>query len=220
MHIVGTRSQSFRDFGYYADGTTSAGTTVATLVLAEMPSRSMLYFANNSAHAMWLGFGSARATCTISGGQVSTVTVTNKGFGFTFPPFVHFYGGGIPPQQGQYPGISNYVGGAGPNFPSPTHPATAHCVMGGSAGALTVSSIVVDDGGSGYVSAPMVFLDNNPLDPNGCFDPSISGGIGIQLAPFGSSGSTLYFSGVSVPTDQLAVFCATASQSYACTWQP
>lgn len=219
MHLLGSRSQSFRDFGYYADGTTSAGTTVATLVLPEMPSRSMLYFVNNSAHAMWLGFGSARATCTISSGQVATVSVTNQGFGFSKPPHVTFYGGGIPPQQGQYAPISNYVGAPGPNFPAPNHPAQAHCVMAGSVPNQTVSSIVIDDPGNGYVSAPMVFLHNDVLDPNGCFDPSITPS-GIQLAPFGSFGCSLYFSHTAVPTDQIAVFCATASQTYSCLWQP
>lgn len=75
----------------------------------------------------------------IVGGAVSaTVTVTNAGTGYTYPPIVTF---DAPPA------------GAGV-------PATGHAVLSGA----TVGSIVVDDQGAGYTTAPAVYLNNDPRE--------------------------------------------------------
>jgi hypothetical protein len=63
-----------------------------------------------------------------------------------------------------------------------------------------VSSIVVDDGGTGYVVAPYVFIVNSDLDPNGCAIPAI-GTAGVQL----NSGGSLFFNGTTCPTDSISV---------------
>lgn len=219
MKLVGAGYQGKRDFSFRADGIIGS-TSAPQLVLPEQPSRSFLLFVNNSAAAMWLEFGSARAHCALSSGTVSSVTVDNAGFNFTRAPTVQFLGGGILPQQGQYPPNSSYVGAPGPSFPAPSHPAQAHCVMTGSPGALTVSSIVVDDPGEGYVIAPYVFISNDVLDPNGCADPSAGSGSGIKLAAAGTVGNGLYLSDTAVPTDAIAVFCSSLSSLFFCEWMP
>lgn len=213
MKLVGANEQHVRHPTFWADGVI-ASATLPQLVLPESSARSSLFFMNTSGAIMWYGFGSARATCTISAGKVATVTVTNAGFGFTRAPKVQFLGGGILPQAGVIPANSSYVGGAGPGFPSPSDRASGRAVLTGSA----VSSIVVDNAGSGYVTAPMVFISNDILDPNGAFDPSAlqnaAAGSGFQLYP----GQSIYESHTSVTTDPLAVFCATLNSTFACRY--
>lgn len=211
MKLLNVREQHYRDFSFYADGSI-ASASKGQLVLPENTSRSSLFFQNTSTAIMWYGFGSARATCTISGGAVNTVTVTNAGFGFTRAPIVVFYGGGILPQQGNIPANSSYVGAAGYGFPSPQNPAQAHAVL--TTG--VVSSIVIDNGGSGYISTPQVMLFDDVLDPNGCFDPSVSSGSGFQLYP----GQSIYEAHSVMTTDPLGVFCATTTSTFACRWTP
>ena len=213
MKLTNAGDQHVRHFTYYADGQI-ASATLPQLVLPENTSRSSVFFMNTSSAIMWYGFGSARATCTISGGAVATVTITNAGFGFTRAPLVQFLGGGTLNQQGIIPANSSYVGAGGPGFPSPSNVATGHAVLTGS----TVSSIVIDNPGSGYVTAPYVFVYNSVLDPNGCFDPSAlqnaAAGSGFQLYP----GQSVYESHTAVTTDPLAVFCATLTSTFACRW--
>lgn len=209
MKLVGSAEQHVRHSTFQADGSI-ASATLPQLVLPENTSRSSLFFQNTSTATIWYGFGSARATCTISGGVVNAVTVTNGGFNFTRAPVVQFLGGGILSQQGIIPANSSYVGAGGPGFPSPSNPATGHAVLTGTA----VTSIVIDNPGSGYVTAPYVFLYNSVLDPNGCFDPSRSSGSGFQLFP----GQSIYESHTAVTTDPLAVFCATLTSTFACRW--
>ena len=165
---------------------------------------------------MLIEWGGARATASLSGGGVSSVAVTNPGFGFTLPPIVRFFGGGTQIGFGNQ-SYSNFVGAGQPTYPAPQNPATAHCIMSGSAGALTVASIVVDNAGSGYVVPPFVFLENSILDPNGCADPSHSGGSG-DLIPGG--GGNIYLNGTACTTDALAVYSLAASgpQSFSCRW--
>jgi hypothetical protein len=208
MKMVGVGDQHAHSFVYPADGVTLAG--AGKLVLPEHSSRSSLFLQNNGTTNLFFGFGSARATCTILNGGVNTITVTNGGFNFTKPPRVAFYGGGVIPPQGIIPGNTGFVGAPGPGFPSPQDQANAHAVLTGN----VVTSIVIDDPGVGYVSAPMVFLHNDMLDPNGCFDPSLAGGSGSVLYP----GQSFSLNGPVCTTDQLAVFSATAGSAYSCWW--
>lgn len=210
MKQVGTGDQHLRHFTFSADSTTASGSD-PQLVIPEHTSRSSLFFQNTSDAIMWCGFGSARATCTIASGGVNAVTVTNGGFNFTRAPLVQFLGGGILPGAGaQIPANTSYVGAGGPGYPSPSRPAIAHAVLTGD----NVTSIVIDDAGAGYITPPMVFLSNDPLDPNGCFDPSVGGGAGFQLYP----SLSITLNGTVATTDPLAVFCASSSKSFSCWW--
>ena len=151
------------------------------LVLPVHQSRAHLFFQNNGSHTMWVEFGSARATATITSGAISSIAVTNAGFNFTYPPIVRFAGGGNAGNS-RYLGL-NQPGGEGPNSSLiAATPATAHATLTSSAVSLNkVNTIVVDNGGSGFVIAPFVFLYNDQLDPYGCAVPS--SGVGIQVLP-------------------------------------
>ena len=79
---------------------------------------------------------------------------------------------------------------------------------------MTIASIVVDNGGAGYSNdsraAPYVQLINDPNDTFGCAAPSAN--VGYELAP----GAVFYESYSVVPTDQVAVFCATSTSTFVC----
>jgi hypothetical protein len=168
---------------------------------------------------MYVEFGSARATATLTAGVVTSCSVTNAGFGFTLAPDIEFFGGGAG-------GNSTFVGVGLFGFPSPGsrtvgptailnqyRPAKAHCVL--TAG--IVSSIVVDDGGNGYITAPYVAIRNRELDPKGCADPSVSSGTGIFLG----SSQSLTMNGTFCATDSIAIFgSGTGSQAFTCRWAP
>lgn len=203
MRLPGTRGQiGTRDLTFRADGSLESG-SVPQLVLPEQWQRSYFQFWNNSTASMWLEFGSARATCSLSSGTVASATVSNGGFGFTRPPQVQFLGGGA----GQN---SSRIGTKDPYGPAPQHPAQAHCVLT----ADVVTSIVIDDPGSGYLVAPYVRITNDPLDFTGCADPSVGGGSGLLLYP----GTGVEDNNLTVPTDQVAVFCATVSSAFFCRY--
>jgi hypothetical protein len=157
---------------------------------------------------MNLGFGGARATATISSGTVTSVAVTNAGFGFSYAPLIRFIGGGpqgaVPNNRFLTPGIPPYSG--------PSTVAQAHCVMTGSAPNMSVSSIVVDYGGAGYKNAPYVRIENDLNDPYGAFSASAT--TGIQLPP---NGGNMVFNGTSTPTDAISVF-GTATSTFACLY--
>lgn len=158
---------------------------------------------------MLLEMGSARATATLTSGVVTSCSVTNAGFGFSYAPLIRFIGGGPvgknPNGRFLTPGIPPYSG--------PSNTASAHCVMTGSAPNMTLSSIVIDNGGSGYVNAPYVRIENDQNDPNGCAVPSAT--VGIQIPP---NGGNYVFNGTCCPTDSFSVFCGTSSSAYACKW--
>jgi hypothetical protein len=215
MKLINAGGQFRRDFTYPADGTI-ASASLPQLVLPEHPCRSSVFLQNTSSAVMWWRFGGALATCTITNGVVQAPSIVNAGFNYTRRPKVHFYGGGIVPQSGTIPANSSYVGGAGPDFPAPIAPAKGIAVMTGSPGNLSVASISLQTGGAGYVTPPMVFIENDVLDPRGAFDPSAGGGAGFQLYP----GQSIYLAHSAVPTDALAVFCATATAPFACYWTP
>ena len=213
MKLVGSGEQIVQHYMYDASGTITAGGT-AQLLLPRAMARSYFYFLNKSNGDLVLEFGSARATCTISGGAVTSggFTITNAGFNFTKPPIILFLGGGYPNaplQSGQPPGLNtSYVGGAGPNFPAPSHVAKAHTTLSANA----VNAIVLDDPGANYLIAPMVFIQNSDLDPNGCAVPSATVG---RIVPAGGS---VEFNGTCCTTDPIAVFGASTSQAFTCKY--
>jgi hypothetical protein len=201
MKHVGISNQSRRDRLYSADGTIATGGT-PQLVLAQSQARSFLFLQNISSNALLFEIGSALAHATISSGVVTAITVDNAGFNFTKPPVIELVGGGSA-------GNSSYLGLNQPNGESPSHPAKAHCVLTGDA----VSSIVVDDGGAGYVVAPFCLIYDSDLDPYGAALPSATSGI-LLLA----QGDALVFNATCCPTDPVAVYGSTTGQPYVCRW--
>jgi hypothetical protein len=211
MKLVGSAEQQVRHYIYDASGTITSGGT-PQLLLPQHQSRSILLFTNNSAGNLYLDFGAARVTCTISTGAVATFSITNAGFGYTYPPRVHFNGGGQPVAtlaSGRPAGMNTaYVGAAGPGFPAPVHRARAHATL--SVGA--VNAIVLDDPGAGYVVAPQVFLMNSDLDPIGVAIASATSG--YPITPNGS----LNINGTCCPTDAISIFGATTGQAFTCKY--
>lgn len=210
MRLPGAAGQiNSAEFLFDASGTVTAGGT-PQLILPRARSRSSLIIENLSSSNIFIEFGAARATATITNGVVTSITVTNSGFGYSIAPTVHFYGGAydnilqITPTF-SLPGLPDYPAPAGGG-----HIAKAHCVMTGSAPNMSISSIVIDDGGRGYAYAPFVFLRNSPNDPFGCATPSATSGIG--LLPFGSYTPN----GTICTTDQVSVFCASSSAAFTC----
>ena len=206
MKFQNVGDQAGRHFLYDASGTLTLGGT-PQLVLPEQPSRSYLFFQNISTDLLRVEFGSARATCGLTSGAVTSVTVTNAGFNFTRPPVIRFEGGG---------GLLNgqYVGVAAPNGPSPSRPAKAHAVLtgGASGGGSYVSSIVIDDPGAGYVIAPFVAIFNSDLDPYGVAAPSATSGMILA----GSGAAPIVFNGFTCPTNSIAVYGATTGDAFTC----
>lgn len=199
--IVGFSEQQVLTPGYRADGTLTAGGT-PQLILPRAAPRSSLLIQNTSAtDAIYLEFGSARATATVSGGKVTNITVTNAGFGFTYAPTIRFLGGG---------NILNGrdLGLGYPNQHAPSNFATARCVLTSGA----ISSIVIDNPGSGYDCAPYVQILNDPNDNYGCAVPSATSG--FKLA----AGASLYQAYNIVTTDSIAVYGATTGNSWFCQY--
>ncbi len=205
--LVGAYMQQKRFPLYCADGTVATGGT-PQLVLPQVPSRSFLKIQNLSAGPLWFEFGSARATCALTSGAVSGFTVTNAGFGFTRPPVVYLFGGGAA-GNGSYLGLGQPGGAAPDSSLGAGRPAKAHAVL--TTG--TVSSIVIDDPGAGYVIAPYVFLFNDDLDPYGCAAPSATSGMLLS-----SNSAPYILNGTSCFTDAVAVFGATTGQNFLCRW--
>lgn len=205
--LVGASQQQKRFPLYYADGTITTGGT-PQLVLPQVQSRSLLKIQNLSAQPLYFEFGSARATCAITNGVVTSVTVTNAGFNFTNLPLVQFFGGGKA-GNGSFLGL-NQPGGTAPDSTLGVgRPAKAHAVLT----TKTVSSIVIDDGGAGYAIAPYVFLQNSDLDPYGAAAPSAT--VGMLL----TAGSPPYIlNGTSCHTDSISVFGATTGLAFLCRW--
>lgn len=215
MYFQGTKAQGRRDTIFDASGTITTGGT-AQLVLPVHPSRAHLFFQNTSTSVMTLEFGSARATCAISGGAVTSggFTVTNAGFNFTKPPIIQFDGGGKA-GNASFLGL-NQPGGEGPNSKlGAGRPAQALAVMTGSAPNLALSSITLIDPGAGYVIAPFVYIQNSDLDPYGCALPSATVGVLVPI-----SGGNIWYNGTACPTDSLSVYCATTSATFTCKWMP
>lgn len=207
--LQGLRGQDYRDRMFDASGTIASGGT-AQLILPEAKMRSSLMIENSSDTDMVIEIGAGRASCTISSGVINAVSVTNAGFGYSLAPTVKFIGGAYP---GSITTSLSLSLPADPSWPSPQHVAKAHCVMTGSAPNMTISSIVIDDGGALYQYPPYVQLTNSLLDPWGGAVPSAT--VGILLKANGGS----YTSNGSIcTTDQISVFCATTSKAYMCKY--
>lgn len=192
MKLPGSGNQRAQHFLYSADITMTGS---AQLVLGQSQARSLLKLKNIGVNGMWLEFGGARATATLTSGVITGISLTNVGFNYTKPPAVHFLGGG-------YAGNSSYLGLGQPNGASPNsmngligRPASAIAALSGAA----VGSFTIEDGGAGYVTAPYVQLINSDLDPNGCAVPSV--GVGWLLSP----GEALSFEASAVTTDAISV---------------
>lgn len=206
MKLVGSGEQQLQHPFYDSSGTLPSSGGTPQVILPVQPSRSVLLVQNLSTADMYMQVGSAQATCTISGGAVNAVTVTNAGFNFSKPPLVRFFGGGTQNN-------TSYVGRGAPGAIAPSNFATAHPVMTGSVPNQSVASITVDNGGSDYVIAPYVFIMNSDLDPYGCANPALSSGNGIWLP---AAGGSFYINGTGCPTDSIALYCATANARYTC----
>jgi hypothetical protein len=199
--VIGFTEQQNLTPVYRADGSIAAGGT-PQLILPRAAPRSSIIIQNTSAsNTIYLEFGCARATATLTNGAVTSITVTNAGFGFTYPPSVHFLGGGNP-LNGRDLGLGY------PNQDAPSNYAAAHCVL--SSGAI--SSIVIDNPGSGYAHAPYVQLLNDPNDNYGSAVPSAT--VGYKL----TAGSVFRESYNVVTTDTIAVYGGTTGDSWFCMY--
>ena len=214
MYLIGAKGQLSCDRLYTIQGTI-ASNSAPQLITPIASSRSFFFIQNNSSATMWIGFGTAIVTATISGGAVTGTTIVNGGFGFTAPPIIEFLGGAAYcPLTGLGPSGAGLPGYASPNnFPNNAgyRPAQAHAVL--TAGVLT--SIVIDDPGSGYAFAPWVDVRNDFSDRYGCVNPFF-GSVpnGFQL----SAGQSYTSNGTYSTTDQFAVFSATAGGAFLFTW--
>ncbi len=216
MKAIGASGQTGPHRLYTLDGKIAVGST-SQLVTPIPFSRSFALFQNTSSAPMYLEFGSARATATISGGAVSAVTITNGGFGFTAPPVIEFMGGAA-----YNPRIAVGPSGCGlPGYASPSNvpnnlggrPAKARCVL--TAGVVT--SITIDDPGAGYAIAPYMDISNPHSDRYGAADPYYGSVNSGQYVPGGGS---YYINGTVCDTEQWSVWCATINSTYLFRWMP
>lgn len=205
MKLNGSGGQRTRTHFYDASGTITSGGT-AQLIVPEARERTSWVFVNNSDTVMTLEFGAARATASLSSGTVSSLSVTNAGFGYSIAPNIEFYGGayGTPTQITPTSVLQGL-----PDFISPSNSAKARCVMSGSAPNMTVGSIVVDNPGSNYAYPPFVLLTNNHADPFGAAVPSAT--VGLLMV---ASGGSYTNNGTICVTDQISVFCSASSKSF------
>lgn len=208
MKSPGCADQQLSHYMFDASGT--VGTTPA-LILGRSKSRSYFLFINTSAAPLALEFDGARATATITSGQVSGTTITNAGFGYTKPPRVRFEGGGYEQLAPNGQTNPSYLGLNQPNGESPSKPAKGQGVL--TSGAL--SSILLNEPGAKYAIAPYVLLDSDPLDPYGCAAPSLTSGLGsIIVQPNG----VVEYNGTVCPTGPCAVIGSTTGQGFTCKW--
>ncbi len=80
-----------------------------------------------------------------------------------------------------------------------------------------MTSIVVEDGGAGYLNAPLVWLTNDLRDPVGAADPSLSSGTGFLIL---ANGGNITLNGTCCPTSPVAVYCASSSKKFTCMYMP
>lgn len=201
----GVRSQFVNDELYFADGTITAGGT-SQLILPRHRARSYLLIQNKSNAQMWFEFGGARATVAISGGALTTFTITNGGFGYIRPPKVLILGAG--PVDGD---AGANVGAGSATWPAPSNIGTAVPTVAGG----IITGIVASNPGSGYTRVPKVVLESANVDAIGCADPffgSVPSGILLN-----SGAPPLVFAGI-CPTGPVAVYCPDTSAAFACRY--
>lgn len=217
MKLVGAGGQKIRHYKFNASSAILTGGT-PQLALAQSQSRSSLYLQNTSSGNLFFEVGGARAVATLTGGAVTSISVTgagspgyplpNAGFNYTYPPRVVFLGGGNA-------GNSLYLGLNQPGGEAPEQQLTAgrgakaRAVLTGGA----VSSFVIEDGGADYTCAPFVFLPNSDLDPYGVAAPSATSG-GILVPPY----EAVTWNATVCPTDAIAVYGATTGQTFTILW--
>ena len=199
--VVGFTEQQVLTPTYRADGAVTTGGTPQLILPRAAPRSSILIQNTSTSDTITLEFGCARATATVTNGKVTAITVTNAGFGFTYAPSVHFLGGGNMP-NGRDLGVGY------PNQLAPSNYASAHCVMSGG----SISSIVIDNPGSGYDCAPYVQLLNDPNDNYGSAIPSAT--VGYKL----TAGSVFRESYNVVTTDTIAVYGGSTGDSWFCMY--
>lgn len=203
MFLVGSRGQQQVDDLYDASGTITAGGT-AQLVLPQRKSCSLLLLENISDTDMFFQIGVRPGVATLTSGVVTSISVPDAGFGFLLPPEVMALGGGNA-------GDPATQGGSLPGWPSPYRPASLRAVL--TAGAIT--SIAIDDGGSGYLAAPFIYIRPDRRDPTGVGIPSAT--VGMLLK---SGGGQASYDATMCPTTAISVFCATTGKAYTCKWAP
>lgn len=203
MNLIGSRGQQVVDDLYDGSGTIIAGGT-PQLVLPQRKSCSLLLIENISDTDMLFQIGIAPATAVLTSGVVTSVTVNDAGFGLLLPPDIEFFGGGnLGDQMSQ--------GATMPDWPSVSRPARAHAVLSGGA----ISSIVVDDGGSGYLAPPFAYVRPKRTDPTGVGIPSATAGILLK-----AGGGQASFDATMCPTTAISVYCATTGKAYTIKWAP
>lgn len=191
----GIRGQTHLDDILDFSGTIAVGGT-PQLVLPQQPRRLTLFIASLAAvNTITIGIGPPACTATLTGTTITAITLNNAGIGYAVRPNVRILGGLI---DGDYQ-------------LNPARIAQAHAVMAGVAPNQTISSIVIDDPGSGYLVKPLIYLEN-PL-------PTLGGGATIPSATAGIpllAGSSLSFSGsFVVPTSAVALF-SSGTDAYVC----
>ena len=209
MNLIGSRSQQRIDDFYQVAGTITAGNT-PQLLLPQRKSTSALYVFNNSSALLTLQIGIRPAVATLNGttGTINTsITVNDVGFGFNYPPTVLFLGGG----NSNDPTMQT-VSGSLPDWPAPSNPAQGYATI--SSG--TISAITVTNVGSGYLSAPYVFVQADRRDPTGVGVPTATVGIPLPVSPNGS----IQINGTFAPTSAIAIFGGTTGQQFTALWAP
>lgn len=104
----------------------------------------------------------ATATCSLTSGTVSSITMTNTGSGYSSLPTITLSGGGNP---GVITGYSGLVGGSGYKLP-PTLSISGGGSGSGFAGYTTLtatsvsSTFTITNGGTGYITGDTVIFDN------------------------------------------------------------
>jgi hypothetical protein len=203
MRLQNTNDQTGLQPFFSADGTIATG-GASQLLLPCAVSRSFLFIQNLSAGALYVEVGDARATATLTNGAVTSLTITNGGFGYTRPPKVWLYGGWN--QNGSVQPCGQ------PGYPPPPNTASVRAVL--TAGVVT--SFLIDNPGSGYNIAPYVFLEGNMKDPFGVADPYFgSANSGFLIQP---NGGNVEWNGTVCPTSAVSIWGATTGQTFTCRW--
>ena len=206
MRLIGAKGQQLVDDYYDNSGTIVSG-GVPQLMLPARKACSHLLIVNNSAAALTIQFGLRPATASLTSCSVTTVTLNDAGFGFTYIPQVTFLGGGNANDPAMSTGVTM------PDWPSTNSPAQGRAVLSaGTSGSIT--SITLDNGGSGYLVAPYVFVQADRRDATGVGIPTAS--VGITIA----AGGSYVLNGTACPTTAISVYGATTGQNYTVKWMP